>query len=199
MTTSDIVEKRPGSFPVAFFSLTFLFSWLLWLFPSLTGKGWISLSPSIELVFVIAGACGPLVSVFALLFHDGGVKATFQFAKRSLRYRIPFRYLLTILFLFPVLGLLAAFLHSLAGGPPATLQISPKEIPTAFLFLFFLGGSVQEEFGWAYAIDRLQQKWPPLRASIVLGVIWGLWHLPLFFISLPEPGARQRMILFLIY
>ena len=56
-------------------------------------------------------------------------------------------------------------------------------LPT-FLFMFFLGGSVQEEFGWrGYALPRLLKIWNPLVSSLVLGVVWGVWHLPLFYIS----------------
>jgi uncharacterized protein len=50
--------------------------------------------------------------------------------------------------------------------------------------MFFIGGSVQEEFGWrGYALPRLLEKWNPIVASLLLGIIWGIWHLPLFFIS----------------
>ena len=58
----------------------------------------------------------------------------------------------------------------------------------------FLGGliillliSVAEEFGWrGYALDRLQakfqtSKYTAIKASIILGIIWACWHIPLFF------------------
>jgi membrane protease YdiL (CAAX protease family) len=41
-----------------------------------------------------------------------------------------------------------------------------------------------EEFGWrGYVLDRLQERWSTLASSPMLGVIWSLWHLPLFFIK----------------
>jgi membrane protease YdiL (CAAX protease family) len=68
-----------------------------------------------------------------------------------------------------------------------SLLIQPYMIPIMYLMMFFIGGSFQEEFGWrGYALPRLLEKWNPLNASLILGAIWGIWHLPLFFI--PDTG-----------
>jgi membrane protease YdiL (CAAX protease family) len=45
-------------------------------------------------------------------------------------------------------------------------------------------GPLGEELGWrGYALPRLLQRFSPLAASLILGVIWGVWHLPSFFVS----------------
>jgi len=50
------------------------------------------------------------------------------------------------------------------------------------LSIFFIG-PFPEELGWrGYVLDRLQAKWNALGSSLILGVVWALWHLPLFFI-----------------
>jgi membrane protease YdiL (CAAX protease family) len=51
-----------------------------------------------------------------------------------------------------------------------------------FLFLtslFFDGGGLMEETGWrGFALPELQMRWTPLRAAIILGVLWSFWHVP---------------------
>jgi membrane protease YdiL (CAAX protease family) len=57
--------------------------------------------------------------------------------------------------------------------------------PTELLVLvpvIFVGGPLAEELGWSgYALDRLQERRSALSASLVLGAVGVLWHLPLFF------------------
>ncbi len=49
-------------------------------------------------------------------------------------------------------------------------------------------GPVGEEFGWrGFALPRLLQRFNPIVASLILGLIWGVWHLPAFLIpELPQ-------------
>jgi len=53
-----------------------------------------------------------------------------------------------------------------------------------FLLGVFIYGPFPEELGWrGYALDRLQARWNALVSTLILGAIWALWHLPLFFIK----------------
>jgi hypothetical protein len=50
-------------------------------------------------------------------------------------------------------------------------------------------GGMSEEFGWrGYALPRLQAKWNASVSSIVLGLVWAVWHLPLWFVA----GSSQQ-------
>jgi membrane protease YdiL (CAAX protease family) len=60
-------------------------------------------------------------------------------------------------------------------------------------YYLFLGGPFAEEFGWrGFSLDRLQLKFSAFYSSLILGAIWGLWHLPLHFIN----GTTQEVIPF---
>ena len=57
---------------------------------------------------------------------------------------------------------------------------------------------VGEELGWrGYALPKLLEKRSPLIASLIIGALWGAWHLPTFFIS-GTPQFRQPIVAFLV-
>ena len=76
-------------------------------------------------------------------------------------------------------------LHRTVSGSAQTA------LPLYMFFLslpgnFIIGGL--EEAGWMYVLQpRLDKKYGFLRSSIILGIIWGAWHIPLFFI----PGTNH--------
>jgi len=108
--------------------------------------------------------------------------------------RIPAKWYLVIFLLMPVLMGVAVLLDLLTGGSIAPFEetIRPFLVQPVMLIPFalsvFLVGPFPEEFGWrGYVLGRLQQRWNALISSLILGVIWAAWHLPLFFI----PGTYQ--------
>jgi membrane protease YdiL (CAAX protease family) len=160
-----------------------MWSWLFWSVPVLATKGLVTLPSALRFPILVTGACGPLVAAFAALYRDGKWRAMRDFALRALRWRIALAYLCAALFLTPVLAALASGLHAHRAGSSFAFAMPLTHIPATFLLLFFLGGSVEEEFGWAYAIDGMQERRRLLPATLMLGVVWGFWHLPLFFIA----------------
>ncbi|WP_158881082.1 CPBP family glutamic-type intramembrane protease [Rhodanobacter sp. L36] len=189
--------KMPAAFSpkmplLLFFVLTFVIAWGFWLLPLLATRGAMQLSSGEQTACLIAGSYAPFIAVLISLYRDGGWPTVCDFAHRCLRFRIGPDYVIAALLLVPLLGLAAAWIYARMGGPPLALAVSVGQIPLLFLLMLFMGGAVNEEFGWAYAIDRLQRGRRLLSATILLGVIWACWHLPLFFIA----GVTQSFLPF---
>jgi len=90
------------------------------------------------------------------------------------------------------LALLAASLSAWLGS--AVLQFGRLSAIDFVLVVLVVG----EELGWrGYGLPRLLERFSPLAAGLILGVIWWLWHLPTFFIA-GTPQFRQSVVAFLI-
>jgi membrane protease YdiL (CAAX protease family) len=82
-----------------------------------------------------------------------------------------------------VLALAPAGLHYFLEGSPF-VQIGEVSVLDFIIFVLVLG----EELGWrGYALPLLLDKRSAVMASLILGVLWGLWHLPTFLV----PGTPQ--------
>jgi membrane protease YdiL (CAAX protease family) len=142
------------------------------------------------LVLLGPGAAG--IGFIYLVYDDRG-RADFWNRIKQPR-RIGVRWFLVIL-LTPVgVTVVAAVGASLLGGSGVVWGDAVRELsrnPLAILPTLFFATlpPILEEFGWrGYALDRLQLDRSALGASLLLGVVWAVWHLPLFFVE----GSFQR-------
>jgi membrane protease YdiL (CAAX protease family) len=105
-------------------------------------------------------------------------------------WRQPVNSYLLALLLVPVAGLTGIIVLRLIGDPwPAFPRTEPPaELAYNLVFVFIstilYGGGLAEEPGWrGFALPRLQRRFDPLTASVILSIGWSLWHLPLHFLS----------------
>ena len=179
--------------PWAFFTLAFGFTWLICLPGVLAGRGLIVLAATDVIALVAVAQFGPSLAAFILTFRQDGGKGALALLKRALHFRMPIRWLAVTLLLPTVLAAGAYSLNLVTGGIVAAAPLiqQPLLIVPDFVFILLLQGPVPEEFGWrGYALDRLQARWSALTASLVLGVVWAVWHLPTFFM----PGVYQSYL-----
>jgi uncharacterized protein len=101
-----------------------------------------------------------------------------RWAARLVRWRVSVRWYLAVLFAVPVVCVLATLpLGALPRVP--SLAVLAAYLP--MLVMQVLTTGVAEEPGWRdFAQPRLQARFGPLVGSLVLGPLWGAWHLPLF-------------------
>ena len=177
--------KRSGLW--LFFFLAYGFTWVFHL--SIPALGWDfdpnPASPSMLLYLV--GLAGPLVGALAVSAFLSGSAGVRRLLGTGLRWRFRPVWYGFALFLIPGFYLALIGLHFLTGGgrPDPLLVWSSGR---AFLIIGQVYVVFAEEFGWrGFALPRLQQRFGSLGASLILGVLWGSWHLPMFFV----PGSFQ--------
>jgi membrane protease YdiL (CAAX protease family) len=183
------LRTRVAARPVtAFFVTTFLLSWLAWA-PAVAGAS------DRTTLLIIVGGFGPLVAAGLVTWAVGGCLRAW--AGQLLRWRVPVRYWVAALALPPAVVVAASGFHVLVLG--GTFDPEPAETllfyPAVFAQVFLFGGG-NEELGWrGFALPRLQARYSALVASLVVGVGWAAWHLPLFLVA----GSSQTGDPVLVY
>ena len=188
-----VLEKRQT---ILFFSFAYAIAWLFFL-PlglSLAGVGWIPLHLSLPVMSVL-GTTAPTISALLTL--------------RITEHRWPHRrhignssrWLFTLLLCPLLVGFTYTVLPAiwLAKAPvsalhwPALLSVSFYNLST------FIGGPLGEEPGWrGFALPRLQNLLGPWKASLLLGILWAGWHLPLFLCKSWSSSSAGNYVLIVI-
>jgi len=172
---SSLVERRPLT---SFFVLAYAISWALWL--PLAGAG---SSTGVLLIPLLLGSLVPsavAIGLIALLHGRAGVRQQFH---RLRLWRVGAGWWAAVV-LLSTLGVVAVGLSILLGGEAPDLTVAIPGIVFLFIFSIFPGSAGGEELGWrGFALPHLQARRSALGASVVLGVAWGVWHLPLYLIG----------------
>src|SRR5262249_19584786 len=129
----------------------------------------------------------PAIVAVALTARSEGVAGVKSLLLPLFRWRVgPQWYLFAIGFMAAIKLTVALVYRVTAGSWPRFGQQAWYIMVAATIFSTAVGGQAGEEIGWrGYALPRLASRFGLARASVLLGVIWATWHLPLFFI----PGA----------
>jgi len=147
-------------------------------------------------LFIIGGFAPSLLAIF-LTWKKEGLAGLRLLGQRIIQFKLGWRW-----YIF-------TFLIVIAGtSGQITINILLGNTFNGTLFLTQLGsllpllilGPLSEEIGWrGYALPRLQTRWNALTSSVIVGVIWGLWHLPLFMmVGTSQHELKISFISFLI-
>jgi uncharacterized protein len=170
----SVVRRYPL---IVFFVLAYVFSWWTW---PLYAFG---LSPSPIIAF------GPFLAAILVLALTTGKGGVVTLLRRMVRWRVrPVWYAVALLLPVAISGgaaLLNVVVLGASAPSPAELGAWSGLVPTFFLLLLVPGiGGAWEEPGWrGYALPKLQGGHSALLASLILGVVWAFWHLPLMVIG----------------
>jgi len=173
---------------LGFLAFSHGWTWTLWMVAGLSGE---SVWEVPGVVFFVLGGAGVLLGGIVMSRITYGSAGLRDLGRRIVDPRpIPARWWAVIFLLFPALVLASAALAQIAG-----VSLTPLDLPGALergahpaqllgmaVFILIIG-PLPEEVGWrGYLLDRLQLRWNALAASLVIGVVWWSWHLPLFLL-----------------
>jgi uncharacterized protein len=170
------MKKPVSKYPlIAFFTMTFLFSWVSVL-PLL-------LNPALPVEpFQILGAfAGPTLSAIILTALLEGRSGIGLFFKRYMKWRVGvIWWLLTLFGILLSLNTVASLIIGLSVWSEFLTNLIII-LPTYLLTLLVgvILGPLWEEPGWrGFALPRLQEQFRPFFGTLILGALWALWHLP---------------------
>ena len=167
-TVSTLARRHPL---VVFFVLAYALTWPV--IPL------VAISPLLGFI----GLFGPAIAAIITAAVADGSSGLEDLLGRVVRWRVGVRWYAVALGLPVVLALATAGLH-LALGAPTQIRFAAPSLLQPILFVLIVG----EELGWrGYALPRLLARRSALAAGLILGLLWGVWHLPTFFV----PGPPQ--------
>jgi len=187
-------------FPVRFFVVTFLWSWLIWLPLFLAGLGVYHLSESISSIItipmVVLGAFGPAVGACYSIKTLKGKGAVGKFLKSFLSLRFGWKAWISIFLVIGGINIIAWYIPEIFNYDRLPMLLPNIYIfPLYLIIMVFLGGG-QEEIGWrAYILPFLESKFGFWIGNLILGLVWAGWHIPLWFI----PGSTQVYMPFIAF
>lgn len=159
----------------SFFVMAFLFSWIA-VTPLLLNK-----SLPVEPFQMLGAFAGPTLSAVIVIAAQDGSVGLKTFFKRYIQWRAGLFWWLIVLFgVLVALNIVATII--LGSSVPTEFFKNIGLILPTYLITLIVGvilGPLWEEPGWrGFALPRLQGRFGPLWGSIILGTLWGLWHLP---------------------
>jgi membrane protease YdiL (CAAX protease family) len=138
----------------------------------------------VDMFFAILAITSPTIAAVIIAGLTNGFKGIKNLFSGFKTWKVSFWWYFAGL-LFILAPLTFALFYLLFGGeapgpaPDYTLLIFLLD-----LFLSLITGPLNEEAGWrGYALPRLQSRFSALTSSIILGILWGFWHLPLYFVE----------------
>ena len=176
---------RTGSLAV-YFGLTFAMTWTFFIAAAALSSG---LPPGANptpgiLTLVLIGTFAPGLVAVGLTARAGGADGVRALLAPMFQWRVPARWYVFAISFMVAIKLAFALVHRVVNGEWPRFGSMPLYLLIgATLLSTGVGGQSGEEVGWrGYALPRLAERLGLGGASVLLGVIWAVWHLPLFYL-----------------
>jgi membrane protease YdiL (CAAX protease family) len=127
-------------------------------------------------------AFSPIIAAFILAAIEGRKRGVRELLGRVTIWRVGVQWWAFVLLFGVIPAVAALYLFNVFGGPAVDWSgLRPlSSIVPSIIILTVLAG-LGEEFGWrGFAMPRLQARHNALFSSLIIGLLWGMWHIPLF-------------------
>jgi membrane protease YdiL (CAAX protease family) len=195
-------QNMPGQIsPARFFTLTFVLSWVIWVPLALSHFKIVCNIPEATSNLVrLLGVLMPAASALILTRNTGGRGAIRNLWARLFLWQENWKWWLAAVLGQPALLGLAAIIFNLLSNS----KITPEPIVSTSAFIvnaiILLIATLGEEIGWrGVALPSLQQQNGALKSSMILGLLWAIWHLPFWLLldSFDQFGVGYLFLNFL--
>jgi membrane protease YdiL (CAAX protease family) len=178
-----------------------------WFYILAFGISWIGLIPGVLGSREIAPFDNPYVQLLGILFSVGPTLAAVivsqvaqgnagvqNLLKALLKWRVGL-----VWYIVAVLGPIVIFVAGQVLTKLMGLTVTSAALPSnPFLFVVavftVILSNTGEEIGWrGFALPHLQKRYNALLATLIVGLLWSLWHLPLVFLT-GNPMAQSPLI-----
>jgi membrane protease YdiL (CAAX protease family) len=198
----EVLARHPLTF---YFIIAYAGTWLITVPVALSANG-VGLLPfgipngSVIFVSAVWVVLGPTLAAFIMTGLTEGRAGIRCLLRRYVLWRVGLRWYLIVLLGPPVIVLLVTIVLPGALASFQTLApLNPLLLLVSFPLILIFGGALFEEGGWrGFALPRLERLHGPLVGTLILGILWACWHLPLFWITVwGTPPTVLNMVLFL--
>jgi CAAX protease family protein len=181
---------------IAFFLITYAVSWAFWFAAAAVART----SAGLSTVFVYLGTFAPAFVAIGMTLHASGMRAVQALVARLFRWRVGVQWYVFAAGFMMAVKLAAAVVHRVVFG--AWPMFGPTPVLLMFaatLVSLVVLGQAGEELGWrGFALPRLASRLGLGWASLLLGVVWAVWHLPIFFVFPSADKHGQSFPLYLV-
>ncbi len=178
--------------------MAYLFSWIVLIPFILSQWNIIPKTKIFDVFFVLNAFVGPMLATYIMIRTLEGKGTWKVFVKGIWKLKVGLKWYLFALIVIPAVIYLGFVM--LNGGIPTFKGLTTQFYATYPIYLvvvFFFGGPFPEEIGWrGFALPRMQSKFGSLKATLLLGILWALWHLPHFLTAAQRggPGSNTSLL-----
>jgi len=166
---------------------TFFITWSAWVAAIFLVDGALVPGSPAYALYGLGGLLGPIIPAFIVMRFINKKEAFRPFLRELIKAKVSFYWYAAVI-LFPLLlGLLPYLLELISDGTFKFTFTSPYYTVFLLLPMMIIGGGL-EEVGWrGVLLPELLKRFSPLTSTLMVSLVWALWHAPLWFI----PGTVQ--------